>query len=490
MRGVGSDSIRSIARVCAVAVFAVLPVMPAAWAQSACPVCGIAMGDSPVVVTDWETNREEQYHDIACAARQMAARFPWSRAVAYSPVSGQRVSLSRINGSWRADPETAIVLTMPEQPGPSGQPACENALVFASTDELRTYRDKHRSEIPAGAQEMRLEQMPVSLGSITPPPSAPSQRVALTPATAAVPQASAAPKSERTAAPFPDVPADHWAAEFVATVKALGLMDGYSDGTFRGGQPVTRYELAAIIARMVDKGIQVPTAGVGVPTPAESPPPAAAQPVAPMTSQTPARVESRPSSKPSAAPSMFGLSGFLTAPDATTLPAGRMAFTGGVLNNKFLGAGSVGIGDGIEFAATSAWIGDDNRVFVSGKKRIDQLSRPGLDVATGFTGLGTDTAAFAAATKDVRVGAVPTHLTLGIGSGGILDGLFAGATVPVPLRIGRFAQSAELLAESVDAGDGRDFNYGLALNVRPDLDLKIGAVNERFAAGLTLGREF
>lgn len=491
MRGIGSESIQRITRVFAVIAVAVLPVIPTAWAQGACPVCGSAISSNPVVVTDWETNRAEQYHDIACAARQMAARFPWSRAVANSSVSGQRISLSRINGSWRAEPETAVVLAAPAPQESSGQPACQNALLFASTDELRTYREKHRSEIPAGAQEIRLEQLPISLGLIAPPPSAPSQEIAPSPAGAPGVSAPATPQPERPAATFSDVPADHWAAKYVETVRELGLMDGYPDGTFRGGQPVTRYELAAIIARMAEKGMQVPTAGVGAPTSAAPSSPApATEPVAPITSRIPTRVESPPTPAMSARSSLFGLSGILTAPDATARPAGKMAFTAGVLNNKLLGAGSVGIGDGIEFAATSAWIGDDNRVFVSGKKRIDRLSRPGLDVAAGFTGLGTDTAAFAAATKKLRLGAVPAQLTLGAGSGGILDGIFAGAAVPIPLRVGRFAQSAALLAESVDAGDGRDFNYGLALNVRPDLDLKVGAVNERFAAGLTLGREF
>ena len=35
---------------------------------------------------------------------------------------------------------------------------------------------------------------------------------------------------------FPDVPADHWAAQAVQLMADLGIMIGYPDGTFNGGQ--------------------------------------------------------------------------------------------------------------------------------------------------------------------------------------------------------------------------------------------------------------
>lgn len=50
---------------------------------------------------------------------------------------------------------------------------------------------------------------------------------------------------------FPDVPADHWAAAAVKEVVAKGIMKGFPDGTFRGEQPVTRYELAVTLARFM-----------------------------------------------------------------------------------------------------------------------------------------------------------------------------------------------------------------------------------------------
>ena len=43
---------------------------------------------------------------------------------------------------------------------------------------------------------------------------------------------------------FPDVPANHWAYQALATMKAQGLLVGYPDGLYRGTQPATRYELA------------------------------------------------------------------------------------------------------------------------------------------------------------------------------------------------------------------------------------------------------
>jgi hypothetical protein len=43
---------------------------------------------------------------------------------------------------------------------------------------------------------------------------------------------------------FPDVPANHWAYEALAKMKAEGLLVGYPDGLYRGPRPASRYELA------------------------------------------------------------------------------------------------------------------------------------------------------------------------------------------------------------------------------------------------------
>ena len=45
---------------------------------------------------------------------------------------------------------------------------------------------------------------------------------------------------------FSDVPSDFWAANSISTVTKANLMKGYSDGTFRPNQPMTREEVAAL----------------------------------------------------------------------------------------------------------------------------------------------------------------------------------------------------------------------------------------------------
>ena len=53
------------------------------------------------------------------------------------------------------------------------------------------------------------------------------------------------------AADFSDVPKDHWASEYVQALADEGIVKGYPDGTFRGDKPITRYELAAVLASFV-----------------------------------------------------------------------------------------------------------------------------------------------------------------------------------------------------------------------------------------------
>src|ERR1700754_3585591 len=53
------------------------------------------------------------------------------------------------------------------------------------------------------------------------------------------------------ATPFNDVPQSRWAYDAIASLAADGLIDGYPDGSFKGDRPLTRYEMAAIVARVV-----------------------------------------------------------------------------------------------------------------------------------------------------------------------------------------------------------------------------------------------
>ncbi len=50
---------------------------------------------------------------------------------------------------------------------------------------------------------------------------------------------------------FKDVPKDHWAAESVQVLADSGIVQGFPDGTFRGDQPLTRYEFAVALERFV-----------------------------------------------------------------------------------------------------------------------------------------------------------------------------------------------------------------------------------------------
>nr|WP_041437978.1 S-layer homology domain-containing protein [Thermodesulfobium narugense] len=54
------------------------------------------------------------------------------------------------------------------------------------------------------------------------------------------------------AGPFSDVPANSWAYKAVQDLAAKGLVIGYGDSTFRGERTATRYEMAMVVARMLD----------------------------------------------------------------------------------------------------------------------------------------------------------------------------------------------------------------------------------------------
>lgn len=79
-----------------------------------------------------------------------------------------------------------------------------------------------------------------------------------------------------------DVPQDHWAYDAVSSLAEKGLVLGYPDSKFLGSRSVTRYEMATIIARVieyVDSKPTAPTTTVTVPAPAVTTP--AVQMIAP-----------------------------------------------------------------------------------------------------------------------------------------------------------------------------------------------------------------
>lgn len=70
------------------------------------------------------------------------------------------------------------------------------------------------------------------------------------PVSAADSSAASTPPSSQ----YPDVPADHWAQEALSQLLSqYGLRLGYPDGSFRGQQTLTRYEMAAVLLKVLKR---------------------------------------------------------------------------------------------------------------------------------------------------------------------------------------------------------------------------------------------
>ena len=67
------------------------------------------------------------------------------------------------------------------------------------------------------------------------------------------------------AAPFADVPENHWAADAVAMLKNYGYPLGYGDNTFRGDRSITRYELAGMMAKLLSQKTGISISGYSNP---------------------------------------------------------------------------------------------------------------------------------------------------------------------------------------------------------------------------------
>ena len=69
--------------------------------------------------------------------------------------------------------------------------------------------------------------------------------------------ALAAGASAYAANPFSDVSTSDWAYQAISDLSDRGMIEGYPDGTFKGQQNITRYEVAQIIARLMAKEDQM-----------------------------------------------------------------------------------------------------------------------------------------------------------------------------------------------------------------------------------------
>ncbi|WP_145336062.1 S-layer homology domain-containing protein [Paenibacillus xylanexedens] len=66
-------------------------------------------------------------------------------------------------------------------------------------------------------------------------------------------------EAAQAASSFKDVPASHWASSAIHSAVEKGYFKGYADGTFKPGSPVTKAEMASILARLNDQP-ELPTA--------------------------------------------------------------------------------------------------------------------------------------------------------------------------------------------------------------------------------------
>lgn len=57
---------------------------------------------------------------------------------------------------------------------------------------------------------------------------------------------------------FPDIPANHWAYDYVTELAKKGIVEGYEDGKFSGDRTMTRYEFVALLYRALKRGEVLP----------------------------------------------------------------------------------------------------------------------------------------------------------------------------------------------------------------------------------------
>jgi len=69
---------------------------------------------------------------------------------------------------------------------------------------------------------------------------------------------AAAPHDTVSAPIFPDIPANHWAYDYVTELAKKGVVEGYEDGRFSGDRTMTRYEFVALLYRAVQQGEILP----------------------------------------------------------------------------------------------------------------------------------------------------------------------------------------------------------------------------------------
>ena len=219
-------SIVGLVLICGVAAI----LAQGAAAAEPCAVCGRACpSDSAITLTDWQTNEKHEYDCLSCAISVMAENMPWSRVSAQSPVTGEAIKLTRTQSRWTASPARAVVVAPIGASGP-----CVPYRAFASVDEFKKWAKKNARVVRPSAEPILLSELPTRY--VAQPPGV-------------VAQAASTPSVPT----LHDVPDTHWAHGAVVGSIAGGLMTGYPDGSFRGEESLTRYEMAMIAQRVLAK---------------------------------------------------------------------------------------------------------------------------------------------------------------------------------------------------------------------------------------------
>ena len=86
------------------------------------------------------------------------------------------------------------------------------------------------------------------------------------------PQLTSVAHAQTAVAEYPDVPRGHWAYEAINKLSQAGIIEGLPNGNYYGNKPMTRYEFAVAIARLLERiggqGSQGEQGIQGVPGPA------------------------------------------------------------------------------------------------------------------------------------------------------------------------------------------------------------------------------
>ncbi len=220
---------RSILPATLLALVVTLPTVGRAAEPITCEPCGEeCTGPEVVTVTNWETNDVRRYDCLKCGLALMASEWSWSRAVMEDAGSGDRIALTHARDRWEVSPSSAVVVT-----GPVAT-ECKQARVFASREAFVKYAKKHPEDVEAAPR---------------PIPALDFAKMLVATAHAAAAAGGPAGGGQ----PYPDVPRDHWARDSVEQATEAGLLTGDPDGKFRGGDGVTRYEMAVIIHRLLTR---------------------------------------------------------------------------------------------------------------------------------------------------------------------------------------------------------------------------------------------